>query len=132
VEDAAAEAEQNANAVKSWTGIDWKFTANVRSALMRSDGRPVFFSGRLRDIDVSCEGHYLTVDVDVWVPFALRFRLGCDAGAQQLPEKQPGQAVIGVAALRDVRVTREGSPFTAGLERQYLATGRCVYVKALE
>lgn len=133
IAEAAREAEQNLNAVKNWTGIDWKFTANVRSALVRSDGRPMFFTGRLSDVDFSGEAHYITVDVNAWVPFAMRFRLNCDPGTTQLLlEKQPGQPVVGVAVLRDVRLTREGSPFAAGLERQYLATGRCLYVKALQ
>lgn len=131
IDDEALEARTKLNAVHDWTRTEWKYTANVRSALVRQDGRPVFFSGRVRDIDVLSGRRIVTIDVEAWVPGAVRFRLDCD-GVQLLLEQRAETRVVGVANLEQLQVTRESEqPGMAAFNRRFLATGRCVYVKGI-
>jgi len=134
VRDAASDATRSLNAVSDWTTIKEKFTANVRSALVRPDGRPVFFSGRIRDIDAEKESYSLTLDVDSWMVGAIRFRLGCDSETvRSLLHERPGRRLVGVATLTDVRMTRDASDLILNdLQRQFLATGHCLYIKILD
>lgn len=132
-ETAMASAEDQAaasfNAVIGWQRIPAASTANVKAALMRADQRPVFFSGRLRDLDTAGDGYTVTIDVDAWLPDALRFRLNCDRDvAKVLLDKQIGVGVAGVAAIIDVRMTRDGG--LGGIDRRFSATGRCLSIRS--
>jgi hypothetical protein len=65
-------------------------TANVKAALMNQDGRPIYFTGRIRDLDTVKESVYITINVDAWAPSVLRFRLECPL-AETFRSERPGR-----------------------------------------
>ena len=122
------------NAVTDWAEIKHKYTANIRSALVRDDGRPVFFSGALRDIDSANGSYVVSFDVDAWMIGAVSFRLVCDDKAIHMQLSDPtGRRFVGVARLTDVQVIRDApNPILDFVQRQFRGFGQCVYVKPLE
>jgi hypothetical protein len=99
---------------------------------MNQDGRPIYFTGRIRDLDTVKESVYITINVDAWAPSVLRFRLECPL-AETFRSERPGRAIVGVAHISDVRMTRDTSMLPlAELERQFLGPGRCLYLKTYE
>lgn len=129
---ALAGVPQNLNAVTDWKVMGPKSTANVKDALIRSDGRPVAFIGRLHDVDMVQDSRYVIVNVEAWAPEALRFRLECNVN-DTIRDEPIGRQLVGAATLSDVRMTRDVSMLAlADLERRFLASGRCLYLKTVD
>ena len=112
-----------------------QFTVDVRRALVRADGRPMFFVGSIRDIDRAADSYVVTFDTNTpGTGPSIQFRLQCDSEPIDAALKEGFRRRFAViAAVSDVRMTRDDpGPIATGLNRQYIASGECLFLDRLQ
>ena len=105
------------------------YTADLEAKLVRTDGRPILFYGRLLDIETGSEGYVVRFKSRPRLLAEVDFSLACgsEQAAELLKHRADSFSVYAVIArIGDVRVD-EGHP-KEEFEKVFLATGRCVGV----
>ena len=105
------------------------YTADLQPRLIRPDGRPIFFYGRVLDIETQADGYMVRFKSKPRVLAEVDFSLACgsEVAAELLKHRANSFSVYAVIArIGDVRVD-EGHP-KEEFEKVFLATGRCVGV----
>lgn len=105
------------------------YTADLQPKLVRTDGRPIFFYGRVLDIETGSDGYVIRFESKPRILTEVDFSLACGAqiAEELLKHRSESFSEYGVVAqIGDVRVD-ESHPRDEG-GKAFLATGRCVDV----
>ncbi len=105
------------------------YTSDLQPKLVRADGRPIFFYGRVLDIETGSDGYVVRFKSKPRVLAEVDFRLACGAevAAELLKHRSELFSEYAVVAqIGDVRVD-ESHPQEEG-GKTFLATGRCIDV----
>jgi hypothetical protein len=105
------------------------YTADLQPKLVRADGRPIFFYGRLLDIETGVDGYVVRFKSKPRALAEVDFSLVCGSkeAAELLKHRSELFSVYAVIAqIGDVHIDQ--SHPQEDVEKVFLATGRCVDV----
>jgi hypothetical protein len=107
------------------------YTADLQPKLVRADGRPIFFYGRVLDIETGPDGYVVRFRSKPRVLAEVDFSLTCraEAAAELLKRRSESLNEYAVVAqIGDVRADQSHPREEGG--KVFLATGRCIDVMA--